>query len=180
MAAQRQRGQLAVTVESTADNATWLHRFPPGREVVYFINGGGATKIGYTNNLRERLLALQHAAPWPLRIVRAVLGSQGLELRAHAYFRTARIHGEWFEIGRRRIHEFADAVERGEEPGANHWTVKRSEAKRRSAQRAGKTASQVAKEQRVKSGVQSAHMTKRAGRLVTHTATPEELDRMRG
>lgn len=68
-------------------------------ERVYFITGGGATKIGRTvRHPLERLEELQASSPVPLRLVYDHPGGAALERALHRAFESIRRHGsEWFQ-----------------------------------------------------------------------------------
>lgn len=68
-------------------------------QVVYFIApiGGGAVKIGVTQDLRRRFAAIQGCSPLPLDIISLAPGGRELESHLHTMFAGARLHGEWFE-----------------------------------------------------------------------------------
>jgi hypothetical protein len=70
----------------------------PIRSMVYFIEGAGRVKIGWTSDLRGRLSALQSASPVPLRVLASLRASRHMELELHDRFAEFRLHGEWFEL----------------------------------------------------------------------------------
>src|SRR5438876_654439 len=65
-------------------------------EVVYFVRGGDAVKIGRTGNLAARLKALATASAVPLELLAAVPGGRPEEARLHRRWRHLRLRGEWF------------------------------------------------------------------------------------
>jgi hypothetical protein len=72
---------------------------------VYFIQAenGGPVKIGkclQARSVRERMVALQCAHPYPLVIRRLVKGRKRLERQLHLRFASLRTRpdGEWFEL----------------------------------------------------------------------------------
>ncbi len=64
---------------------------------VYFIAGGGRTKVGLSANPQHRLRDLQVGSPVPLRLLAAVEGTHRLEARVHAELAGTRVDGEWFD-----------------------------------------------------------------------------------
>lgn len=68
----------------------------PYSDVVYFVSGGGLTKIGRTSQLRRRVTELAAACPMPLLLEAWLPGYSLLEVRLHARFDRYRVHGEWF------------------------------------------------------------------------------------
>lgn len=65
--------------------------------MVYFISGGGKTKVGFSTNPSGRFHALQASSPVSLRLVLTVSGGHALERRVHELLKERRSHGEWFE-----------------------------------------------------------------------------------
>lgn len=65
---------------------------------IYFIGPEqGVVKIGFTNDLKQRLRRLQCGSPVPLYVLAAIEGQpQTLEREYHERFKAAREHGEWF------------------------------------------------------------------------------------
>jgi hypothetical protein len=66
-------------------------------EVVYFIRGGDAIKIGRTSNLAARLRSLATASAVPLELLASVPGGRMEETRLHRQWRHLHIRGEWFQ-----------------------------------------------------------------------------------
>jgi Meiotically up-regulated gene 113 len=66
------------------------------REVVYFVRGGDAVKIGRTGNLAARLRALATASAMPLELLAAVPGGRQLEAQLHRRWWHLHLRGEWF------------------------------------------------------------------------------------
>jgi hypothetical protein len=66
-------------------------------EVVYFIRGGDAVKIGRTVNVAARLRALATASAVPLELLADVPGGRELEAQLHRGWQHLHIRGEWFE-----------------------------------------------------------------------------------
>lgn len=68
---------------------------------VYFVAGGGGTKVGVATDPERRLRQLAASSPLPLRLVLAVAArsqAQAHRIEAHVLARVAdrRLHGEWF------------------------------------------------------------------------------------
>lgn len=68
---------------------------------VYFIQTetmGGPIKIGYSNDVHERLKTIQSMSPFKLKVL-AILPDKSFdaEARLHQRFQKHRLHGEWFE-----------------------------------------------------------------------------------
>jgi hypothetical protein len=86
---------------SKADNPH-LHITPPPQKIkaktlcVYFIEGSGLIKIGYTENLRIRLASLQTGSPVKLNLLASIPGDKLKETELHTRFAADRRHGEWF------------------------------------------------------------------------------------
>ena len=72
-------------------------KYPAGR-FVYFVGqkGGDFIKIGWTGNLRQRLIALSTSSAKPLQLLAYTPGGPVLEKHFHAAFATSRAEGEWF------------------------------------------------------------------------------------
>jgi hypothetical protein len=66
---------------------------------VYFVEaeGVGRIKIGWTENLPERLKTLQLYSPVPLRLLGACWVTSDMEKSLHKTFADRRVVGEWFE-----------------------------------------------------------------------------------
>ena len=71
---------------------------PAGVKRVYFIQQGedGPIKIGFTVDLRKRLVALRTSTPHPLRLLLEVPGGEDVERDWHKRFAHVRLNGEWF------------------------------------------------------------------------------------
>jgi hypothetical protein len=65
-------------------------------EVVYFIRGDDAIKIGYTTNLAARQRALETASAVPLELLASIQGDRSEETRQHRQWWHLHIRGEWF------------------------------------------------------------------------------------
>lgn len=66
---------------------------------VYVLGGidGKFFKIGFTNNLQERMRSLQTAFPGPLHLYLAIPAEKDVERKLHDHFSAYRAHGEWFK-----------------------------------------------------------------------------------
>jgi len=73
--------------------------------MIYFIQETGLLrnriKIGYTDNIRQRLNTLQGHSPSKIKLVLALPGGQQDEYIYHARFARYRLHREWFKAGLR-------------------------------------------------------------------------------
>lgn len=80
-----------------------LHRstISIGVEMIYFIRGGDAIKIGFTSkeDVQARLSNLQTASAVPLELLAEIDGDKAEERRLHQMWRELHIRGEWFEAG---------------------------------------------------------------------------------
>ncbi len=65
---------------------------------VYFIQGidGGPVKIGFSNDVRERIACFQMGSPVLLQVIGTTLGGIELEHDFHRRMAPHRLHGEWF------------------------------------------------------------------------------------
>jgi hypothetical protein len=73
---------------------------------VYFIQGGGLTKVGYASSPEGRLRGLQTGSPVSLRLVRVLDGTDRHEKDLHLQFARHHSHGEWFRLTDEQV--FAD------------------------------------------------------------------------
>lgn len=65
----------------------------PAGSVVYYMRVGNRVKIGYTVNLKGRVLALS-----PEAVLATEPGSYAVESARHEQFRHLRTHNEWFRL----------------------------------------------------------------------------------
>jgi hypothetical protein len=65
---------------------------------VYFITGGGLTKIGVSIEVESRMKNLQAGSPVPLTLVGTIRGSWRTEKLIHHLYKEYRVHGEWFNF----------------------------------------------------------------------------------
>lgn len=70
--------------------------------IVYFVKHRNLTpiKVGYTNDLSNRLTALNNASPWGIDIIGTIETDNApkLEKILHEKLKSFRLNGEWFEI----------------------------------------------------------------------------------
>jgi hypothetical protein len=87
---------------------------------VYFLRGGGLTKIGRTGDLRLRLQAIRSCSPARLELLFAVYcdDPKHVEDVMHAVFDQCRKHGEWFRLTYTEVMEVAKHFE---EDGEEDW-----------------------------------------------------------
>lgn len=78
---------------------------------LYFIVGGGMTKVGSSGNVEKRLAHLRTMSPMPLRILKVEDGSYRLERAVYEvlHARGLHSHGEWF-FGELTFEEAAEVV----------------------------------------------------------------------
>lgn len=65
---------------------------------VYFIEGAGLIKIGFTTDVAARLRKLRNSSPVPLELLHVISSEDAPDLEAmvHGMFAAHRRHGEWF------------------------------------------------------------------------------------
>ncbi len=81
--------------------------------MIYFIAAGvrrGPVKIGYTDNLADRLRTLQSGNPQPLYALAVIPGDVARERRLHQRFAEGRLIGEWFDADTPGLDEFLSAA----------------------------------------------------------------------
>jgi Meiotically up-regulated gene 113 len=78
---------------------------------VYFITAmaSGTVKVGYSTNVRKRLIDLQTSASVQLRMEFSCVGDRELERALHAFLKPYRVSGEWFKYGP-HIHDLIDEI----------------------------------------------------------------------
>ena len=66
---------------------------------VYFIRLGddGPIKIGYTKNIKRRLITIQVDNPLLVRLIAVMVGGRKEEYQLHRIYSKYRLYGEWFE-----------------------------------------------------------------------------------
>lgn len=74
---------------------------PPSGQVVYLIGSPGSSlvKIGRSDDVARRFLAIQSMSPLPLTVMWSTPGGADLEMFLHRAFARRRRHGEWFDFG---------------------------------------------------------------------------------
>ncbi|KKK58276.1 hypothetical protein LCGC14_3046080 [marine sediment metagenome] len=65
--------------------------------MIYFIQAeNDLIKIGYTNDVKQRLRTLRTMSPERLNLMKTIKGDQKQETLLHRRFKHLRSHGEWF------------------------------------------------------------------------------------
>jgi len=64
--------------------------------LVYFIDDGFFIKIGFSKDPEDRMIKLQTASPFKLRLLHSIVANRRLEREFHQKFRHLKSHGEWF------------------------------------------------------------------------------------
>lgn len=91
-------------------------KLPPSREWIYFLQtqtDPKLIKIGKSQELRWRVITIQHMCPIALKLVGAVSAPAGTEQVLHAKFRDLRYFGEWF-FASAQLLEFIKSLPKGE------------------------------------------------------------------
>lgn len=90
--------------------------------MIYFIRGAGQTdvKIGYSANVKGRMVDLQVGMPREVELLLAIPGSQRDEKELHLRFRPFHIRGEWFEL----TSEIVDYIRDQQARDARPWLAK--------------------------------------------------------
>lgn len=94
----RVRGRLVVLASGVHSGFALPAReevYPNGR-VVYFIRAGAMVKIGWSDDVVQRMAELQVAAAERLELLATCPGGRALEAFFHAAFSRFRARGEWF------------------------------------------------------------------------------------
>lgn len=98
---------------------------------VYFIVAGlgesGYTKVGFSVDVRKRLLALQAACPLALKVVANVPGGREVERAVHDALADRRMHGGWFRgaVNEAEVEAIIDRLDVG--PPASWFRERTSE-----------------------------------------------------
>ena len=74
---------------------------------IYFITDGKFVKIGFSNNLKQRLVAMQSHSPYDLKTVYVSEGTEKLERLFHDLFKDLKVRGEWFKYSG-NLYEFIE------------------------------------------------------------------------
>lgn len=64
---------------------------------VYFIQSNGLIKIGFSKNVKRRIVSLQIGAAEPVVLLGTIAGSQVTEKDVHRLFAKELVRGEWFK-----------------------------------------------------------------------------------
>lgn len=69
---------------------------------VYFIQIGksGDIKIGYSNNIKDRMYTIQTSIPEKIRLLGYIKGDRCKEKEIHELFKDFKIKGEWFKCNK--------------------------------------------------------------------------------
>lgn len=68
-------------------------------------------KIGKTANLKHRIKQIQASCPYKISVEKVYKDGFHLEKIAHKFFKSKRIHGEWFKLTKKDIMDFDRAFE---------------------------------------------------------------------
>lgn len=76
----------------------WQAQLSKGQTYVYFVQGdpGGPIKVGHTNRVGERVMALQTGNPQELRELAVVPAPRSVETAYHRLLSHERVRNEWF------------------------------------------------------------------------------------
>lgn len=90
---------------------------------VYFIEGAGLIKIGYTSadSPEERLADLQTSSPFVLRVLAFAPGDAAIESNLHQRFAESNAHREWFHPHRDLLRMIAYVQKFGTVDGFDDW-----------------------------------------------------------
>lgn len=66
--------------------------------MIYIARAGNAVKVGFSNNLPQRLKMMQTGCPDKIELVRTFDGDEATERALHQWFRSHHIRGEWFSL----------------------------------------------------------------------------------
>jgi hypothetical protein len=92
--------QAFAALDWDGPSALAIDCFPgtPDHHVVYFVGGDeGPIKIGWTQNLRNRLPCIQNGSSVPLRVLATQRAPKTKERWYHKQFAKSRVLNEWFE-----------------------------------------------------------------------------------
>ncbi len=89
---------LAALDHDTPSTAVNFFPGTPDNHVVYFVGGDtGPIKIGWTQNLRNRLPCIQNGSSVPLKVLATQRAPKAKERVWHKQFAKSRVLNEWFE-----------------------------------------------------------------------------------
>lgn len=93
---------------------------------IYFIQGqsGGPIKIGYAENVKNRIKTLQTGYFETLIILATYPGGVTQEKQLHERFNHIRLRGEWFKPEPELL-ELIDKVNKSNKPSFDKWLIKR-------------------------------------------------------
>jgi DNA-binding XRE family transcriptional regulator len=80
--------------------------------MIYFIKQNDFIKIGYTNNLKNRLNQLQTSSPVRLEVLGLIKGDKSDEKKHHDLFKNFCSNGEWFILNE-EIKNYIDSLDKG-------------------------------------------------------------------
>jgi hypothetical protein len=69
-----------------------------GPSRVYFIELNEFVKIGFTQSVKMRVMQIQYASPYKVKLLHATPGGKAEEEFIHAMFEADRVRGEWFRM----------------------------------------------------------------------------------
>ncbi len=64
--------------------------------MVYFVSQGNKVKIGFTNNIKQRMKNIKTSSPLSLKLLGTIDGDRNVEKELHLKFHQYRLSGEWF------------------------------------------------------------------------------------
>lgn len=79
--------------------------------VVYALRSVGLVKIGFTQNLTNRLATVRCNSAMIVDVLDYAPGTRGDERRLHQFFRHFRHHGEWFMLRPTQIDDLKEHFE---------------------------------------------------------------------
>ncbi len=92
-------------------NPTREGAVPNADGTIYVLKAGPHVKIGWTQNLEERIKALRTGSPLPLTLVGTCSGTKARERALHREFISARTQGEWFALSDQQMATLAARLE---------------------------------------------------------------------
>jgi predicted DNA-binding transcriptional regulator AlpA len=79
-------------------------RYPlPRASRVYFVQLNNMIKIGFTDDLRQRMIQLMNDSPYQIKLLHSALGDRNLERSYHLQFAKLCVRGEWFHADQELI-----------------------------------------------------------------------------
>ena len=99
--------------------------------MIYLINAQDTNlyKIGYTENLENRIKSLQTGCPHKLKTIKSVVGTLRQEKELHRFWNHTRKSGEWFEFNDFMVRRTKDIMEEfeTEHKEINKWNNRYNE-----------------------------------------------------